>query len=290
MATSSDGMKQAIGAFDNHAEIYEKLASGTSSQLAAAALARLPLSSYTSESHILDSACGPGIVTNLLLGAAPPGVSVPAGLPLNPRPRVTGIDLAPGMVAHYVAKSYILGWETASGFVQDASDLSPFSDAEFDAVVMNLGLFTLPDPVRGAAEIYRVLKPGGVCIVTVWKHTGSNVLLRKVMDAIRPDTSHRSSAIDPIWETEGHAASVLKAGGFEEENIETFAHDGNWQVDTVEDIVEFMSSPFWTERMCQGWTDEEKGRWRSEIMNQLSEDEKRTASVSMVAWINVAKK
>ncbi|KAI1144383.1 hypothetical protein F5Y05DRAFT_407779 [Hypoxylon sp. FL0543] len=105
--------------FQLNASAYEKNAGATSSRLAAAALSRLPLSSYNASSHIFDSACGPGIVTKLLLSPSPAYISVP-GLPISQPPRVTGIDVAPAMIERFKANKAAFGWTTASAFVQDS--------------------------------------------------------------------------------------------------------------------------------------------------------------------------
>ncbi|KAI0181019.1 S-adenosyl-L-methionine-dependent methyltransferase [Hypoxylon sp. FL1284] len=186
--------------FQQHASAYEKDFGATSSRLAAATLARLPLSSYSASSHILDSAAGPGIVAGLLLSPSPADVSVP-GLPVSPAPRITAIDVTPAMIGSFMANKATFGWETADAFVQDSQDLSRFEDAEFDAVVMNLGIFALRDSVAGAAEMHRVLKPGGYVAVTTWKVRRIAEVMQGAVDAIRPNSGLRAMEMPAEWAT-----------------------------------------------------------------------------------------
>ena len=86
---------------------------------------------------------------------------------------VTAFDLSPGYVAEAEARA------TANGVrinfaVADAEEL-PFADNSFDAVWGNAILHHL-DLRRAGAELYRVLKPGGVAVFC--EPWGGNPLLR----------------------------------------------------------------------------------------------------------------
>lgn len=276
---------------------YLKRAGATATTIAAQALARLPLHIYNASNvHILDSACGPGIVTALLLSSQPhnstdTGIVVP-GLPLRPAPRITGIDLAPSMIETYKSRAAALGWATADAFVHDAGDLSCFADGTFDAVVMSLGIFMVNDPTTAAREMHRVLKPGGHVLVTSWKRAGVHYLLQKVIDAIRPPG--RRTNVSPIsakWTQRETLARVMREGDFVvEEGDGLYEASARWEPVSLEEMIGFLGSASWMDRLCVGWTEEEKGRWNAEIVKQLDEDERDTASVSMVAWVFVGKK
>ncbi|KAI1761048.1 S-adenosyl-L-methionine-dependent methyltransferase [Hypoxylon sp. FL1150] len=237
--------------FQSHASAYERVAGATSARLAAVALSRLPLSSYTSSSHILDSAAGPGIATKLLLSPSPPDVSVPE-LPVFPAPRVTGIDLAPAMVESFKANKAALGWETADAFVQDSGDLSRFKDAEFDAIVMNLGIFALPDAVAGAAEMYRVLKPSGYAAITTWKVRRAADVLQGTVDAIRPNSGLKPMDMPLEWTTKEKLVGVMEEGGFSIDQLEVLQTSPNWECGSEEELVRNLSSPMWTARIWEG--------------------------------------
>jgi ubiquinone/menaquinone biosynthesis C-methylase UbiE len=58
-----------------------------------------------------------------------------------------------------------LPFGSVQGQQTDASAL-PFEEGSFDAVIAMHMLYHLPDPAKGIAETYRMLKPGGFLAVT----------------------------------------------------------------------------------------------------------------------------
>lgn len=48
----------------------------------------------------------------------------------------------------------------------------PFPDDTFDAAVMPLVIFFVPDPTRGIAEMARVVCPGGIVTAYAWDMPG----------------------------------------------------------------------------------------------------------------------
>ena len=51
----------------------------------------------------------------------------------------------------------------------------PFADKSFDAAVMALVIFFVPDPVKGVAEMARVVKPGGIVSAYAWDAPGGGL-------------------------------------------------------------------------------------------------------------------
>jgi SAM-dependent methyltransferase len=103
----------------------------------------------------LDVGCGNGAFTGMLLERCAPA-------------SVEGIDPSEGQLAY--ARNRI-----ASGRVQfrvgDAMAL-PFANDVFDAAVMPLVIFFVPDPAKGVAEMERVVCPGGVVAAYGWDMLG----------------------------------------------------------------------------------------------------------------------
>ena len=104
--------------------------------------------------HVLDVACGTGIVTREALRRA------------GPSGRVVGLDRNPGMLV--VAREHAPSIEWRDGH----AEALPFPDASFDAVTSQFGLMFMDRP-RALDEMRRVLRPGGRLVVAVWASIAS---------------------------------------------------------------------------------------------------------------------
>ena len=103
----------------------------------------------------LDVGCGNGAFTEMLVERCAP-VSV------------QGIDPSEEQLA-YARKRFV---SPVAQFRQgDAMEL-PFPDDTFDAAVMPLVIFFVPDPAQGVAEMVRVVRPGGTVTAYAWDLSG----------------------------------------------------------------------------------------------------------------------
>ncbi|NQY75929.1 MAG: methyltransferase domain-containing protein [Halomonas sp.] len=101
-----------------------------------------------SAQHVLDLGCGTGYWTQRLASH-------------YPNATITGLDLAPGMLAHAQAQyGDAIRWEQG-----DAAAL-PLSDASVDLVFSNLAIQWCPDIGAVMQELARVLAPGGQSRIT----------------------------------------------------------------------------------------------------------------------------
>jgi SAM-dependent methyltransferase len=105
--------------------------------------------------EVLDVGAGTG---NFASACAREGASVVAS------------DLSPGMIelgrARTEAEGYDVEWTQA-----DVEDL-PFDDGRFDCVGSAFGAFIAPRPEVAAAEMFRVVRPGGTVGMAVWTADG----------------------------------------------------------------------------------------------------------------------
>ncbi|TKB67712.1 MAG: methyltransferase domain-containing protein [Nitrospira sp.] len=122
--------------------------------------------------HTLDLGSGTGYPA--LLGAQTVG---PSG-------SMTGLDLAEQMLAVARRKATALKLANVTFRTGDVTAL-PFETASFDAVTSRFCLMFLPDIPKAAAEIARVLKPGGWIAAAVWSAPDKNPSIGLSMEAIR---------------------------------------------------------------------------------------------------------
>ena len=93
------------------------------------------------------------------------GAGTGTSFPAYPRHcQVTGIDLAPDMLARAQRKIRENGWTHLTVIEMNALDLD-FPDSSFDYVMAFHVVTVVPDPVRMIAEAKRVCKPGGKIVI-----------------------------------------------------------------------------------------------------------------------------
>lgn len=126
--------------------------------------------------RILDLACGPGVVTG---AAARRGAAA------------TGYDFSAAMLREARAAHPALHFE------QGDAEALPYADGSFDAVVSNFGMHHFPHPDRAAAEVWRVLRPGGVFAFSIWADPARNIAWRLLFDAIRAEGDPAAAKTPP---------------------------------------------------------------------------------------------
>jgi ubiquinone/menaquinone biosynthesis C-methylase UbiE len=105
--------------------------------------------------QMLDVACGSGQVA---LWAARDGV------------RVTGVDIAPNLIARAQARARAEGLNAR--FVAGDAEALPFEAASFDVVTSLFGAMFAPRPEVVARELLRVCSPGGTIAMGNWTPEG----------------------------------------------------------------------------------------------------------------------
>jgi len=75
--------------------------------------------------------------------------------------RVDGVDYSPANTALAQGAASAAGLADRAAFTTGDAEQLPYPDGVFDAVVCECALCTFPDKAKAAAEVARVLKPGG---------------------------------------------------------------------------------------------------------------------------------
>jgi phosphatidylethanolamine/phosphatidyl-N-methylethanolamine N-methyltransferase len=137
---------------------------------------------YNRLEYVIDNLGIPPGAKVLEVGAGT-GTSFPA-YPLHCE--ITGVDLAPDMLARARQKIQENGWTHLKVIEMNALDLK-FPDDTFDYVMAFHVVTVVPDPVRMIAEAKRVCKPGGR-IVIVNHFTSEVPLLGSLTRSLDPIT------------------------------------------------------------------------------------------------------
>ena len=146
--------------WSERAGVYDRLTARITLDLAGPLLDAAGVSAGT---RVLDLGCGPGVVC----GAAAERRALP-----------TGVDVAPGMLAEARRR------HPGTAFVEADAVALPFADGVFDACVGNFVLNHLPAPEAAAAELARVLAPGGAIALSLWNVPARNRWLGLVAEVL----------------------------------------------------------------------------------------------------------
>lgn len=144
--------------------------------------------------RILDIATGTGLAARELAGLGA---------------RVSGVDIAEGMLAaaREIAAERGLNIDFRLG---DAEAL-PYEDRTFDAAISTYGIMFTADPQTAAAELARVLRPGGRMAIIAWTPDSNAAVLRQVAAPFGPPPPEPPPPSPFIWGTDDGVRDYLSA-------------------------------------------------------------------------------
>jgi ubiquinone/menaquinone biosynthesis C-methylase UbiE len=115
-----------------------------------------------------DVGCGNGAFTELLVERCRPA-------------EVQGIDPFPQQI-EFARKRHTA---KIAEFRQADAMALPFPDNRFDAAIMALVIFFVPEPAEGVAEMARVVRPGGVAAAYAWDMLGGGFPMTPILAEVR---------------------------------------------------------------------------------------------------------
>jgi len=170
---------------------------------------------------VLDVACGTG---NAAIPAAQAGA------------RVVGVDLTPELFAAARRRAGAAGVEVE--WVEGDAEALPFGDESFDVVVSTFGLMFAPRHEAAAAEVVRVLRPGGRIGICSWTPEGNVGEFFALMAAHLPPPPGPAPT---LWGSEEHVRDLFAEAGlelsFERELVEL-------RFDTIDEAVALYETKF----------------------------------------------
>jgi SAM-dependent methyltransferase len=153
----------------------------------------------------LDVGCGNGAFTEMIVARCAPA-------------SVDGIDPSEQQLAHAAARPALSAAVTS--FRRADAMALPFPNDTFDAAIMPLVIFFVPQPAKGVAEMARVVRPGGIVTAYAWDLAGAGFPYQALHDEMRaigatvplppsPDAS-RIVAMQELWTGAGLEAVETK--------------------------------------------------------------------------------
>ena len=188
---------------------------------------------------VLDVACGTG---NAALRAAQADA------------RVVGVDLTPELLDEGARLAEELGVEVQ--WVEGDAEALPMEDASFDVVVSVFGCMFAPRHRVAAAELARVLRPGGRLAVSAWTPDGAmGEFFRTLGGHLPPPPDFVQPPL--LWGSEDHVSDLFADTGVEVEFAREFVEFPRMPVD---EEIEFATSKFGPLILARRML-EPQGRW-----------------------------
>ncbi|MBL1073615.1 methyltransferase domain-containing protein [Nocardia sp. 2] len=254
------------GAWDAVAEGYDEFGARVMVPFAERAL---EIADPAPGARVVDVAAGPGALA--LLAATRVG-------------EVEAIDFSEAMIGRLRDRAEAAGVTNVVARVGDGQAL-PYDDDRFDAAFSMFGLMFFADRAKGFAELCRVLRPGGIAVVSSWAPIAESPLMTLCFDAYQagipgfpaPQPNPASLENPETFESE------LLAAGFT--NVRIRPHTVSVAYESGAALWEGITGSSAPIRLRRDRTD--PGTWKAQeqiMIEYLDQHYKPGAELSTTAW------
>jgi len=156
-------------------------------------------------SHVLDVACGTGVLARAALART------------GTDGRVVGADLAPGMLVAAKEIEPDINWVLCSAEALDVDDDT------FDCVVSQFGMMFFQDRQKAADEMFRAMKSGGSLAIAAWRSIEHNPAYADIISVLEEQVGTAAANALRLPYSLGNADEVtvvLEGSGFEDISVE----------------------------------------------------------------------
>ncbi|KUJ19165.1 S-adenosyl-L-methionine-dependent methyltransferase [Mollisia scopiformis] len=258
---------------------YERM-SGNCTRLVAAQMLQNLSPPITPSSYILDNACGPGIVSEQIKL-------------LHPDAKIMATDWSPAMIEETQNRIEKEGWSNIQTGIEDVRDLKGLEDGTFSHAFTNLGMLVPGDDdsgVRITSALFRVLKVGGVALVSSWADRVWLNAFYNTARAIRPNEEpQKLMALMPEMMKASWLAAQLEDGRFGN-NIEVKPCVTYTEAGSLDELVNNMllAKQMFFSGFSDGEMENVKGIFKEELKKlRTFEEVEGGVRIEMKAWIGI---
>ncbi|KAM0188718.1 hypothetical protein ACHAPA_000559 [Fusarium lateritium] len=230
------------------------------------------------DSVVHDNAAGPGITASVIVDK----------FSADELPKILVTDNVPPMIQ--AANDSFASWPQIESKILDSLNLEGIPNGHFTHSILNLSIFTLADPAKGVTEIHRTLKPGGLAIISCWKHFGVGQLIHAAQAIVRPDLPPLKMPHPEFFE-EGVLEKTVAEGGFASSRfklLEKTVVVSGPELD--EGLKLFMLGDLMRPARAGFTEEEEKKKWPEAVDEVLKKEVETYGGVKFESWVLLAQK
>ncbi|KAF4421225.1 hypothetical protein F53441_14361 [Fusarium austroafricanum] len=232
---------------------------------------------FDKDSVVHDNAAGPGIAALVIAHK----------LSDDEVPNILVTDNVPPMVQG--AKDSFISWPQIEAKIMDSMDLEGIPDNHFTHNILNFSIYTLAEPLKGAQEIYRTLKPGGLAVISCWKRFGVGELIHAAQAIVRPDLPPVKMP-HPEFFQEGVLEKTTSEAGFDSSKFKLLEDSIIASGPELEEgLKQFMLGDLMRPARA-GYTDEEEKRWPEAVDEVLEKEVEAYGGIKFESWVLLAQK